>query len=262
MSHIELDGRRLELLEIAGHGPPLVLLHQGLGSVGLWRDFPERLHAATGARVIAFSRLGHGDSDPPPRPRTPTFMREEALEVLPKVLLLVDARDPVLVGHSDGATIALVYAAHHKPLGAVAIAPHVFVEDICIAGIRQVKTAYETTDMRERMARHHRDPDVTFHGWSDVWLDPSFREWNIFSELERITAPLLLMQGERDQFATFAQLDEIEQRARGRISRVHLDGRHAPHEEQPVETVNVIARWLTDLRCGGIAPPPTARRSP
>jgi pimeloyl-ACP methyl ester carboxylesterase len=262
MSHIELGGRRLELLEISGSAPALVLLHQGLGSVGLWRDFPQRLNDATGARVIAFSRYGHGESDPPPAPRTASFMHEEALDVLPELLSAVGAEDAVLIGHSDGATIALIYAAHHQPPGVVAIAPHVFVEEVCLAGIREVTTAFQRTDLRQRMARHHRDPDVAFHGWSDVWLDPEFRDWNILGELDQLSAPLLLLQGERDQFATFAQLDEIERRAAGPVSRVHLDSRHSPHEEQPEETVEAIARWLTALRSGDTAPRPAARRSP
>jgi pimeloyl-ACP methyl ester carboxylesterase/GNAT superfamily N-acetyltransferase len=222
-----------------------VLLHEGLGSVGLWRGFPERLAEATGRRTIAFSRYGHGQSDRPPKPRTPAFMHEEALEVLPELLAKLDVHSPVLVGHSDGASIGLIHAAHHPVEAVVAIAPHVFVEDICIREIERARTAYETTDLRERLARHHRDPDAAFFGWNDVWLDPAFPDWDITGELDHITCPLLLIQGEHDQYGTLAQLDAIEQRARGPVTRLHLDCQHSPPTELPDETVAAIAQFVT-----------------
>jgi pimeloyl-ACP methyl ester carboxylesterase len=262
MSQIDVAGRRIELLEIPGEDPPLVLLHEGLGSVGLWRDFPQRLAAATRGRVVAFSRFGHGDSDPPPQRRTPSFMHEEALEVLPQVLSAVGARDPILVGHSDGASIALIYASEHHPKAVVAIAPHVFVEEICLTEIRAAKSAYETTGLRQRMAQHHRDPDQAFYGWNDVWLHPEFPKWDLRSELSAITCPLLLIQGERDQYGTLAQLDEIEHRVSAPVDRVHLDCQHSPPTERPTETVAAIAEWLTALRSAGSEQPPAARRSP
>src|SRR6202042_866101 len=159
-TELTLAGGTLEVLDIAGDPdqPALVLLHEGLGSVGLWRGFPERLAAATGRRTVAFSRYGHGQSDPPPRPRTPSFMHEEALEVLPDLFAGLNLKEPVLVGHSDGASIALIYAADHPASAVVAIAPHVFVEDMCLTEIRHARDAYKTTDLRERMARHHPDP--------------------------------------------------------------------------------------------------------
>ena len=208
---LTLPAGELEVLEIPGDVPaaPLVLLHEGLGSVRLWRGFPERLAAATGRRTIAFSRYGHGQSDRPPKPRTPSFMHEEALEVLPALLDRLKVRDPVLVGHSDGASIALIYAARHPVSGLVAIAPHVFVEDMCIDEIRQARQAYETGDLRERMARHHRDPDAAFFGWNDVWLHPDFPDWDITDVIEQVACPLLLIHGERDQYGTMAQLDAI-----------------------------------------------------
>ncbi|MEA2169769.1 MAG: hypothetical protein QOF76_3069, partial [Solirubrobacteraceae bacterium] len=167
MPVVSLSGGRIETLDIPGAaGPPIVLLHEGLGSVGLWRDFPSRLADATGVRVVAFSRYGHGQSDPPPRPRTPRFMHEEAREALPELLSALDIADPVLVGHSDGASIALIHAAEHPVRAVVAIAPHVFVEDICLQEIRTVRTVYEEQALRERMARHHRDPDAAFYGWN------------------------------------------------------------------------------------------------
>ena len=173
---LALSAGEIELLEIPGEGgkPALVLLHEGLGSVGLWRGFPERLASATNRRTIAFSRYGHGQSDAPPKPRSPAFMHEEALEVLPELLTKLGIDQPLLVGHSDGASIALIYAAQHPVTAVVAIAPHVFVEDMCLAEIRQTKQTFETTELRERMGRHHRDPNAAFYGWNDVWLHPDF----------------------------------------------------------------------------------------
>ena len=248
---LSIAGGDLEFLEIPGDPdkPPFVLLHEGLGSVGLWRGFPDRLAAATGRRTVAFSRFGHGQSDPPPKPRTPSFMHEEALEVLPEVLARLRlAEEPVLVGHSDGASIALIYAAHHPVHAVVAIAPHVFVEEICLTEIQRAREVYETSDLRERMARHHRDPDAAFFGWNDVWLHPEFPQWDITDVLERINCPLLLIQGERDQYGTMAQLDAIEERAGGPIHRVHLDCQHSPPTELPEETINAIARFAAILR--------------
>jgi len=245
-------GRRLEHAEIAGTEPALLLLHEGLGSVRLWRDFPARLAAATGRRTIAFSRFGHGDSDAPPRPRTPSFMHEEAREVLPEVRAQLDLGDVVLVGHSDGASIALIHAGEHPVRAVVAIAPHVFVEEMCLAEIRAVRDAY-ADGLRERMARHHRDPDAAFHGWNDVWLHPDFPRWDLRSLLGRITAPLLLVQGERDQYGTMAQLDEIERRASGPVERVHVDAQHSPHLEAPRETLEAVSRFVR-----AVAPRPRA----
>jgi pimeloyl-ACP methyl ester carboxylesterase/GNAT superfamily N-acetyltransferase len=244
-----LAGGTLEVLDIAGDPdrPALVLLHEGLGSVGLWRGFPERLADATGRRTVAFSRYGHGQSDPPPKRRTPSFMHEEALEVLPELFAGLAVREPVLVGHSDGASIALIYAAHHPASAVVAIAPHVFVEDMCLTEIRHARDVYETGEMRERMARHHRDPDAAFFGWNDVWLDPDFPKWDITDVVDRIACPLLLIQGERDQYGTMAQLDAIEQRAAGPVRRVHLDCQHSPPTEMPDETVAAIADFTSGL---------------
>jgi pimeloyl-ACP methyl ester carboxylesterase len=246
---LALSGGEIELLDVPGEDgkPSLVLLHEGLGSVGLWRGFPERLAAATNSRTIAFSRYGHGQSDPPPKPRTPTFMHEEALEVLPELVAKLGIHEPLLVGHSDGASIALIYAAQHPVTAVVAIAPHVFVEDMCLAEIRQTKQTFETTDLRERMGRHHRDPDAAFYGWNDVWLHPEFPQWNIEGELEQIGAPLLLIQGTKDQYGTMAQLDSIEQRANGPVTRVHLDCQHSPPTELPHDTAEAIAAFTSDL---------------
>jgi pimeloyl-ACP methyl ester carboxylesterase len=247
---LRLAGGSLELLAIpaANAGAPtLVLLHEGLGSVGLWREFPSALATATGGRTIVFSRYGHGQSDSPPVPRTPRFMHEEALDVLPVVLREMGAEDPVVVGHSDGASIALIYAAEHRPRAVVAMAPHVFVEEMCLNEIRRAREAYVDEGLRERMARHHRNPDAAFYGWNDVWLDPGFRAWDITDSVARVQCPLLLIQGERDQYGTLAQLDAIERLARGPVRRVHLNCQHAPHLEQPEETLEQIRRFLLEL---------------
>ena len=245
----------LEVLDIPGDPAiaPLLLLHEGLGSVGLWRDFPARLAAATGRRTVTFSRYGHGQSDPPPRPRAPSFMHGEALDVLPRLLDQLGIAEAVLVGHSDGASIALIYAAHHRAGAVVAIAPHVFVEEICLTEIRRAREVYLSGALRERMARHHRDPDAAFFGWNDVWLDPAFPEWNILDELTRITCPLLLIQGEHDQYGTMAQLDAIEQRAGGPVRRVHLDCQHSPPTERPGETLEAITEFVAGLTLAEIS---------
>ncbi len=244
---LALAGGTVELLDLPGESPALLFLHEGLGSVGLWRGFPERVVAATAKRTIAFSRYGHGQSDPPPRRRTPSFMHEEALEVLPELIGALGIDTPVLVGHSDGASIALIYAAHHPARGVVAIAPHVFVEDLCVDEIARVRDAYLESDLRERMHRHHRDPDAAFFGWNDVWLDPEFPSWTITDLISRITCPLLLIQGERDQYGTMAQLDAIEQRVSGPVRRVHLDCQHSPPIEAPEETIEAIARFVAEV---------------
>jgi pimeloyl-ACP methyl ester carboxylesterase len=236
----------LELLDIPGatDQTALVLLHEGLGSVGLWRGFPQRLAQATGRRTVAYSRHGHGQSDPPPKPRTPEFMHEEALAVLPELLAALNLQQPVLIGHSDGASIALIHAAHHPVAAVVAIAPHVFVEQICITEIRHARDAYTSGGLRERMARYHRDPDAAFYGWNDVWLDPRFPEWDIRPLLRRISCPLLLIQGAHDQYGTLAQLDAIEHETAGTAQRVVLDCMHAPPVQAPNETLESIAEFL------------------
>jgi pimeloyl-ACP methyl ester carboxylesterase len=240
----ELGHGRLEVLDLPGDAPAVVLLHEGLGSVRLWREFPAALAEATGTRVVAFSRFGHGDSDPPPRPRTPRFMHEEALDVLPAVLRAVGVDEPVLVGHSDGASIALIHAAAHPVRGVVAIAPHVFVEEMCLAEIREAKRAFEADGLRARMARHHRDPDAAFHGWNDVWLHPDFPDWDITDVLADIRCPLLLIQGEHDQYGTMAQLDAIEAGVSAPVERIHPPARHAPHLEAPDETLAATASFV------------------
>jgi pimeloyl-ACP methyl ester carboxylesterase len=212
--------------------------------VGLWREFPAQLQAATGRRLIAFSRYGHGRSAPPPRPRTPAFFHEEALEVLPGLLSELEVTDPVLVGHSDGASIGLIHAAHHPVTALVLLAPHVFVEDICVTAIRGTRETFVEGELRGRMARHHDDPDAAFWGWCDVWLDPAFLQWNLEEEASMLEAPALLIQGAEDPYGTLAQLERIEAGARGPVQRLVLPGGHSPHLEQGPRIAEAVAAFL------------------
>jgi len=246
---LEIGGRRLEAVEHPGNPDerPLVLLHEGLGSVSAWREFPEALHRATSRRVIVFSRFGHGRSDPPLEPRTPTFFLEEALDVLPQVLRRLDAEEPVLVGHSDGASIALIYAAASPVRGLVLMAPHVVVEDVTLAATRETRERFETTDLRERLARHHDDPDVAFRNWCDVWLDPAFRSWTLEPDAEHVDCPVLLIQGADDPYGTLDQLDRIEALVRGPARRVIVPGGHGLHREAPEQLVSEVTRFLEEV---------------
>jgi pimeloyl-ACP methyl ester carboxylesterase len=239
--------RFLETQDLAGEAPTLVLLHEGLGSLGLWRGLPEKLHELTGRRVFSFSRHGHGRSDPPPRPRAPSFMHEEALEMLPELLREAGIERPVLVGHSDGASIALIHASEHPVAALVLMAPHVFVEDICVEAIRGTREAFASDGLRERMARHHNDPDVTFSGWCDVWLDPEFRAWNLEALLPEIHAPALLIQGADDEYGTLAQIDAVERGLRGPVARLVLPGGHSPHLDHPDDVPAAIAAFIEKL---------------
>jgi pimeloyl-ACP methyl ester carboxylesterase len=245
-----VDGRSIEAVELPGDPGrrPLVLLHEGLGSVGLWRGFPAALNEATGRRVLVFSRFGHGRSEPPPRPRTTGFFHVEALEVLPALLPQLDASNPILVGHSDGGSIALIHAAYHPVAGLALIAPHVFVEDVTVEEIARTRELYESGGLRERMARHHDDPDAAFYGWNDVWLDPEFREWTIEADARGLTAPLLLMQGADDPYGTLEQIDRIRAGVRGPVERVVLeDTGHSPHVERPDVVVAAVAEFVARL---------------
>jgi pimeloyl-ACP methyl ester carboxylesterase len=244
-----VDGLTVEVADLPGDRArrALVLLHEGLGSVGLWRDFPHALHEATGRRVVAFSRFGHGRSDPPRAPRTPAFFHEEAFDVLPALLAQLDAREPVLVGHSDGASIALVHAARHAVSGLALLAPHVVLEETMIEPIRATWREFEQGALRARMARHHDDPDAAFHGWCDVWLDPAMRDWSLEADAELVSAPMLLIQGADDEYASLDQLDRIEACVRGPVSRLVVPGGHSPHLEQTDAVVEAIAAFAKPL---------------
>jgi pimeloyl-ACP methyl ester carboxylesterase len=243
---VSIGGRRLEAIDLPGNSDrrPLVLLHEGLGSVSGWRDFPEKLQRATSRRVIAYSRFGHGKSDPPPAPRTPAFFHEEAYEVLPKILQQLGVDEPVLVGHSDGASIALVHAGAHRVRALILFAPHVVVEDITLEAIREARRRFESGDLRERLSRHHDDPDLAFSGWCDVWLDPAFRTWTLEPDAERVDCPALLIQGVDDPYGSLDQLDRIAAHVRGPVVRKVLPGGHNPHRDSRDDVLHEVVRFL------------------
>jgi pimeloyl-ACP methyl ester carboxylesterase len=238
---------KLETEELPGAEPALVFLHEGLGSIALWRDFPARLAEATGRRALLYSRAGHGGSPVPDEPRTPRFMHEEALDVLPRLLEAHAIERPILVGHSDGGSIALIHAARHPVSGLVVLAPHVFVEDLSVASIEEARETFASTDLSARMARYHRDPQATFRLWNDIWLAPEFRDWNIEDVLGDIRVPVLAIQGEHDQYGTIAQIDAIEAGVAGPFTRVLVDARHSPHLEAPEPTLAAAADFIGSL---------------
>src|SRR4051812_15358192 len=244
---MNVGGVELECEEIAGDEPALVFLHEGLGSVALWRDFPARLAEATGRRALIYSRAGHGQSDVPSLPRTPRFMHEEALDVLPELLRLAQIEEPVLVGHSDGGSIALIHASAHPVSGLVLLAPHVFVEELSVTSIEEARETFETTGLRERMGRYHRDAERTFRLWNDIWRAPEFRSWNIEDVLAEVTAPALVIQREHDQYGTLAQVEAIERGLGGPVHVAVLDCRHAPQLEAPEETLLAATGFIRGL---------------
>jgi pimeloyl-ACP methyl ester carboxylesterase len=256
LATVEIGGLRYSYEDVPGdpQPAPLLFLHEGLGSVGLWRGFHRRVAAATGRRAIAYSRLGHGWSDPPPAPRTPAFMHEEAATVVPALCRALDVRAPVLVGHSDGASIALLHAAVAPVSGLVVLAPHVFVEEFGLRAIARARDAYLGGDLRVRMARHHRDPDAAFWNWNDVWLHPAFRDWDITDALPAITCPVLGVQGEDDRYGSLAHVEAVRAAAGGPVELLVLRCGHSPHLEEADATADAVAgfvRGLADRRPSG-----------
>jgi pimeloyl-ACP methyl ester carboxylesterase len=249
--HVRLPagGRELEVAwagDAACAPPVVVFLHEGLGSVSAWREFPARLCAAAGRRGLVYSRYGYGASTPkPPGERwSPDFMHREAHEVLPALLAALGIERPWLFGHSDGGSIALLHAARHPVAGLVVVAPHVFVEDVSVTSIEAARVAYETADLRARLARHHADPDSAFRGWNDVWLDPAFRDWNIERDIAAITCPVLAVQGEDDEYGTLEQVRAIA-RCVARTQLLVLPGcGHSPHRDRPEALIAEAARFI------------------
>jgi len=249
-------GHRLEYTllrpEAPTYGAPtLVFLHEGLGSVALWKQFPRQVVDATGSPALVYSRYGYGKSERLAFARKVDYMHREALDVLPEVLDQLGIEAPVLIGHSDGASIALIHAgAGKRPVrGVVAMAPHVFVEDITVQSIAEAKVTFESTDLAERLGRYHDDVVSTFRGWNDIWLHPDFRRWNIEEYLADIRCPVLLIQGEDDQYGTAAQVEAIARQVSGPVETVVLpDCAHSPHQSiQKDATLAAIAGFVRDL---------------
>ena len=231
--------------------PTIVMLHEGLGSVGLWGDFPDKLQAATGAGVFVYSRAGYGASTPAKLPRPVSYMHEEALDVLPKVLDAIGFRRGLLLGHSDGASIATIYAGgvqDHRVRGLVLIAPHFIVEDISVKSIAEIGQAYATTDLRTKLGRWHSDVDNAFRGWNDAWLNPAFRNWDITESLAYLRVPVAIIQGEDDHYGTVRQIEIAEEECYCPVDVTMIAGAaHAPHREAAGATLKAAADFANRL---------------
>ncbi len=246
-------------LETAWLGPPsasaFVFLHEGLGSITQWGDTPAAIAAATGLSAFVYAREGYGKSAPVHVPRPLSYMHDEAAR-LPAILAAAGIRDAILVGHSDGASIAIIAAAAMPVRALVLIAPHVFVEDVSVAAIARAAEAYRTGDLRTRLARHHADVDGAFWGWNRAWLDPGFRTWNLERYLPAIRVPALIVQGDRDEYGTLAQIDSIAQLIGGRYEVCIVEGAgHAPHRSAPALVHARIAAFARSGLPDRAAPP-------
>lgn len=247
-----VQGHELEVQRISGtrkDAPTLVFLHEGLGSISLWRDFPAQVVEKTGCSAVIYSRYGYGNSDVLQEARTVRFMHEEGLHALPELLGKLAIREPVLIGHSDGGSIAIIYAGAGNPArGLVLMAPHVFGEEWGLKSIAEAKVAFATGDLQQKLGRHHRDAAKTFWGWNDVWLLPEFREWNIEEYLPGMNCPILAIQGFGDQYGTMAQLDAIAAKSGGPVETLRLqDCKHSPHRDQPAAVLGAIASFVSNL---------------
>ena len=244
-SSLLVDDVRLELKTWPGTGVPVLLLHEGLGSVTMWRDFPEQLALATGRPVLAWSRRGYGLSDPLPGRRDPDYMHGEA-DAVTRLMDALAIERAVLFGHSDGASIALITAARasDRVTALVLEAPHVFVEDVSIESIARTKHLYTTSNLSQLLGRYHRDPDHVFWGWNDIWLDPRFRDWSIEALLPAVRAPALLIQGLDDEYGTLDQLDRVGSVLQDvqRLELAHCG--HSPHRDQPEAVLHATAAFL------------------
>jgi len=254
MPYVRAAGRSLAYEWIgqdANGKPALVFLHEGLGSIRQWRDFPAQLAAAAGCRALLYDRYGYGQSDVlVEQRRTVRFMHDEALVALPEMLKALHLLDPILIGHSDGASIALIHAgAGHAVRGVLAMAPHVFIEPVCLKSIEVAKASFESTDLPQKLARYHRDARKTFYGWADVWLDPQFERWDIRDDyLPGVRCPVLAIQGRDDEYGTLAQLDEIERRAGGSCQLLKLENcGHSPFRDQPEVVLSAAASFVKTL---------------
>lgn len=254
VSYLTAAGHRLEYAWLGpdpDEAPTLVFLHEGLGSLATWKDFPNEVAAATGCSAFLYSRWGYGKSDPRIGPCNEHYLHDEALTALPEVLSQMRIQQPILIGHSDGASLALIYAGanNNGVRGLVLETPHVFVEDITLAGIKRAGQLYKSTDLPQRLTRYHGDhADAVFQNWHDTWLGSDFRTWNIETCLSAIRCPLLIIQGEDDEYGTIKQVDAIRTQVSGSVEVEMLpDCGHAPHRDQPKVTMNAIIRFVRDL---------------
>lgn len=232
----------------AAQGPLVVFLHEGLGSISMWRDFPERFCAANGLTGLVFSRYGYGRSTPRPQeePLQPDYLHRQAWEALPTFFAALGIERPWLLGHSDGGSIALLYAARfpQQVSGIIVMAPHIFVEDITIAGIRAARDAFASTDLEQRLARHHIDARSVFFGWNDGWLRPAFRAWNIEDELPKIACPILAIQGEDDEYGSLEQIRGIARSNAGTTLLELPQCGHSPHRDQPDQLIAEAGAYI------------------
>jgi len=252
---VTVDGHRLETLSDPapnGRQPTIVMLHEGLGSVSLWWDFPSRVAAATQCGVLAYSRYGHGRSDALREPLRVDFMHHEARVVLPGLLEALHIERPIVLGHSDGGSIALIYAAlasaqprAAQPRALILEAPHVFVEDVTVESIAKIRDAYASTDLRTKLGRHHDHIDEMFLEWTKIWLDEKFRDWNIENELQKVRCPLLVIQGTDDEYGTMAQVAAIRRGVKDAETLLLPECGHSPHRDQPEATLEAIADFLS-----------------
>lgn len=253
LNHVftEARGHRLEYqwLGAESDSTPIVFLHEGLGSIDLWRGFPADVVAESDHPGLVFSRFGHGRSDPLIGPRSPRFMHEEALEVLPGLVDELVGRPPILVGHSDGASISVIYAGSDYPVaGLVLIAPHVMVEEIGLAQIADLNASHEMSDLADRLTKYHDKPEALFRGWADVWLSEEFRGWNLEEHLAGISCPVLMIQSREDDYGTLEHLDLIERSVAGRVERLELEGRsHSPHLSQGDLVTGATVRFINEV---------------
>jgi pimeloyl-ACP methyl ester carboxylesterase len=257
---LDIGDQRLEYRMIGprpDQAPTIVMLHEGLGCVGLWGDFPDRLQKATGCGVFVYSRAGYGKSSPVQLPRPLNFMHTEAQDTLPKILETIGFKHGLLVGHSDGASIAAIYGGSHQDhrvSGIVLIAPHFIVEDVTIAAIADMRQAYDTTELRARLARYHADVDATVHGWSDVWLKGDFRKWDLNEFLAYIRVPVLIVQGEGDQYGTVRQIEIAQEECYCPVEVALLpNAKHVPQREAPEATMKAVTDFIERVRQNGMA---------
>ena len=250
MKHVVVNGLRLEYRDYpaaeAGQ-PTLMLLHEGLGCVHMWRDFPDKLATATGCRVVVWSRAGYGGSQAYSEPRQLRYMHREAEEALPALIAALEIERPILIGHSDGGSIALIFAGAHPdvPLAIAVMAPHEFVEDVTLVGIRDARAAWENTDLPKKLQRyHHEQTERVFSDWNDTWLSPPFRDWNIEACLEKIRCPVLAIQGEDDEYATMRQIDTIAERIPGTQLLKLANCGHTPQRDQEAAVLDALKAFV------------------